>query len=47
MSTEDAARVFAFAFALGQLAQNLKDLGDRYSDLTGAPSPPAGTAFPG
>jgi uncharacterized membrane protein YccC len=36
MSTEDAARIFALAFALGQLPENLKDLLDRYRDLTGA-----------
>jgi uncharacterized membrane protein YccC len=35
MGTDDAARIFAFAFALGQLSQNLKDLGDRYGDLVG------------
>lgn len=34
LSTDDAARIFALAFALGQLASNLQDLSDRLDDLS-------------
>ena len=44
MGTDDAARIFAFAFALGQLSQNLKDLGDRYGDLVGIDGSSGATA---
>ena len=33
LSTDDTARFFTFAFAMGQLPQNLMDLRDRYDDL--------------
>ena len=33
LSTDDTARFFTFAFAMGQLPQNLADLRDRYDDL--------------
>ena len=44
MATEDAARVFAFAFALGQLSQNLNDLGDRFNELVGIDGTSGATA---
>ena len=36
LSTDDAARIFAMAFALGQLDSNLQDLCDRLGDLSPA-----------
>jgi hypothetical protein len=35
LPTDDAARIFALVYALGQLPQNLTDLADRHGDLTG------------
>jgi hypothetical protein len=35
LPADGAARIFAFVYALGQLPQNLTDLADRHSDLTG------------
>ena len=49
LSTDDAARVFTFAFALGQLPQNLGDLRDRYDDLASKATvvPAAPPSIPG
>ena len=35
LSTDDASRIFALVYALGQLTQNISDLADRHGDLTG------------
>jgi hypothetical protein len=39
--TDQAARLFTLLFALGQTAENLHDVADRYSDLSATGVAPA------